>query len=294
VGQALWHTPGVTSLASPPTPSRQEWLARLRLGYARHDDRTVLARREHLGPLRVQRPFYPEGPGVCHTYVVHPPAGIVAGDRLEIDLHVDAGAHALITTPGAAKWYRSGGGWATQTARIAVAAGGCLEWLPQEQILYRGARASTRLHVDLARDARFLGWEITCLGRTAAGERFEAGELRQQLEVSREDSRLWEERAWLQGGSGLLTSPAGLRGCPVSGLLLAVGLESEPAVVADCRAIAAEDGALCGVTTLPGVLAARYLGHSVQRAQHYFRALWGILRPSLVQRAACAPRIWTT
>jgi urease accessory protein len=291
---ALWHTPGMTDLAVPQTTSRREWLARLRLGYRLQDERTVLARREHFGPLRVQRPFYPEGPGVCHTYILHPPAGIVAGDRLEIDLDVGSGAHAVITTPGATRWYRCGAGSAHQSTRLAAAAGACLEWLPQEQILYRGARATTRLHVDLASGARFLGWEVTCLGRTAAGERFDAGELRQQVEIYRQGVCLWQERTSLDGGSRLMTSPAGLRGCPVSGLLLAAGLDAGPALVAACRAVPVAEDALCGVTALPGVLAVRYLGHSAERVQHHFRALWALLRPSLVQRAACAPRIWAT
>ena len=284
----------MTDLAAPPTTSPREWLAHLRLGYALRDGRTVLARREHVGPLRVQRPFYPESPDVCHTYIVHPPAGIVAGDRLEIDLHVGAGAHALITTPGAAKWYRSGAGRAYQSARVAVAGDGCVEWLPQEQILYRGARAMTGLHVDLAGGARFLGWEISCLGRIAAGERFDAGELRQHVEISREGVCLWQERTCLAGGSRLMSSPAGLRGCPVSGLLLAAGLDAEPALLAACRAVAVEEDALRGVTALPGVLAVRYAGHSAERAQHHFRALWALLRPALVRRTVCPPRIWMT
>jgi urease accessory protein len=287
----------VTDLASPASqlePARHEWLARLRLDYARVARRTALVRREHLGPLRVQRPFYPEGPEVCHTYLVHPPAGMASGDRIEAELNLHAGAHALITTPGAAKWYRSPGEWAAQDVRLTVGPDAVLEWLPQEAILFRGARAATRLRVELASGALFLGWEITCFGRTASGERFSDGELRQRIDVSMAGAALWHEQTQLEGGGRLFDSPAGLRGCSVTGLLLAAGRDARTHLLEACRAIPCGDDAQCGVTTTPGVLAARYLGRSAEDARHYFRALWGILRPELVHRPACAPRIWNT
>ena len=279
---------------STPDPPAREWLARLRLGYALRGACTTLVRREHLGPLRVQRPFYPEGPEVCHTYLLHPPAGIAAGDRIEAAVSVEEGAHVLLTTPGAAKWYRSAGAWATQDVEISVGADASIEWLPQETILFCGARAAAGLRVDLAPGATFLGWEITCLGRVAAGERFAAGHFRQQMQIVQTGVCRWHERGDLVGGSRLLTSPVGLRGCPISGLLLAAGGDAGNELIAACRAIGVEPGALCGITAMPGVLAVRYLGQSSERAMRYFRALWGVLRPAMLRRPACPPRIWAT
>jgi len=77
------------------------WHAALELGFAAASGATRLARRKHRGPLVVQRPFLPEGPGVAHVYVLHPPGGLVGGDELTLDVEVDAGAHALVTTPAA-------------------------------------------------------------------------------------------------------------------------------------------------------------------------------------------------
>ncbi len=293
----LWHTAEVLVIApsrsTPDSPAR-EWQARLGLGYALRGTCTTLVRREHLGPLRVQRPFYPEGPEVCHTYLLHPPAGIAAGDRIEVSVSVEEGAHVLLTTPGAAKWYRSAGAWATQDVEIRVGKDASVEWLPQETILFHGARAITGLCVDLAPGATFLGWEITCLGRVAAGERFAAGHLRQQMQIVQAGICRWYERADLVGGSPLLTSPVGLRGCPISGLLLVAGGDAGNELIAACRAIGVEPGALCGITTMPGVLAVRYLGQSSECAMRYFRALWGVLRPAMLHRTACPPRIWNT
>ncbi len=94
--------------------------------------RTRLVERTHTGPLVVQRPFHPEG-DPCHVYLVHPPGGVVGGDELRIDVQVDAGAHALITTPAATKFYRCDGRVSSQTQELR-AAGATLEWLPQENI----------------------------------------------------------------------------------------------------------------------------------------------------------------
>ena len=76
------------------------WRAELALDYRLQDGRTVLARR-HRGPLQVQKALYPEGQGLCHTLLIHPPGGIAGGDSLSIDVAVQSGAQALITTPGA-------------------------------------------------------------------------------------------------------------------------------------------------------------------------------------------------
>jgi len=102
-------------------PSPIGWQARLDLRYsASAGERTVLSHRRHTGPLLVQKPFYPEGPRVCHSTLVHPPGGIAGGDRLELHVEVEAGAHAVITTPGAAKWVTPTSRRIRPTARLAL------------------------------------------------------------------------------------------------------------------------------------------------------------------------------
>jgi urease accessory protein len=280
------------NLAEPITTS---WQACLALGFERRDAATILSRRKHFGPLRVQKALYPEGEAVCHAIVLHPPSGIVGGDQLEISIDVGPGAHPLLTTPGAGKWYRSAGAWAGQQLDFNVAAGATLEWLPQESIVFDGARADMQSRVKLAADARFIGCEVLCLGRRAAGERFEHGELRLVTRIERAGRPIWLERGGVQGGGDLLTSPAGLAGFSVSGTLLVTGPNLDTTLVAACRQIAStESGARTGITLLSDLLVARYLGHASEAARDWFAALWHVLRPAVIGRAAQTPRIWNT
>jgi urease accessory protein len=265
-------------------PVAQTWRAGLALAFERRGERTVLAERRHEGPLVVQKPLYPEGDAVCHAIVVHPPAGIAGGDELELAARAGVGAHALLTTPGAGKWYRSGGPWASQALRFDV--DGALEWLPQETIVFEGARARLETEVRLAEGARYLGWEILCLGRTGSGERFGKGEVQLDTKLYRDGKLLWLERGRIEGGGALLDSPAGLQGRPVCGTLVASGA---PFDVAACRAV---EGV--AVTQLPGVLLARYLGDSSEEAKRLFAQVWTALRPALFGRDAQPPRIWST
>ena len=274
----------------PVTPG---WRAQLQLGFTREPRRTVLAQRSHRGPLRVQKALYPEGPEVCQVIVVHPPGGIAGGDLLEIAIAAGPGAHVQITTPGAAKWYRSAGPRAQASTRIAAAPGSSVEWLPQEAILFDGARASIATRIDLAGDAVFVGWDIMSLGRTAAGECFTTGELRQALELARDGRLLWCERALLDGGSLALQSGAVLAGFPVFGTMIVAAGRLDAVALAACRDCTAAQGE-GGITRLPEVTVARYRGASTAAARTYFASLWNVLRPIVIGRAAVPPRIWST
>ena len=267
-------------------PVAQSWRAELRLAFERRGERTVLAERRHDGPLVVQKPLYPEGDDVCHAIVVHPPAGIAGGDALELSAVAGERAHALLTTPGAGKWYRSAGPWAEQRLRFDVC--GSLEWLPQETIVFDGALARLDTEIRLSGDARYLGWEILCLGRTGSGERFTRGEIRLSTRLYRDGKLLWLERGRLEGGGALLDSPAGLQGKPVCATLVAA--PAFPMIdLAACREVES-----LAITQLPGVLVARYLGNSTEEAKRLFLRLWTRLRPALFGREAQPPRIWST
>jgi len=273
--------------------SAASWRAELKLRYERIDGRTVLTERAHRGPLRVQKSLYPEGDAVCQNIIVHPPAGIVGGDALVIDLETGANACAQLTTPGAAKWYRSEGLVARQDIVLRVAEGAVLEWLPQGTIVFDGAIADLDTKIDLAGDAAFIGWEIVCLGRAAAGERFSRGSWRQRLTIARDGAPVFLERCVLGGGTTLLASPVGLNDAAVFGTFLASAQPLPEAALAQCRESVSAAGEV-GVTSVRGCVVARYRGPSVEAAQAYFAELWGRLRPLLIGRATVPPRIWKT
>jgi urease accessory protein len=272
---------------------RATWRASLALDFELRGGKSVLAARKHDGPLVVQKSLHPEGDGVCHAIVVHPPAGIAGGDELLIDIRAGEGAHALLTTPGAGKWYRSAGARASQRVRIAALAGSAVEWLPSETIVYDGALADIAWEARLAADARLIAWDVFCLGRTGSGERFERGDCRLEARVYRDDRLAWLERGCIDAGSGVASSPAGLDGHAVFGTLVAAAPHIAAATIAACRAVQPRNGEIA-VTLLPGVLLARYRGDSSEAARDCFAALWTVLREPVIGRTAVPPRIWST
>lgn len=288
----------MTSRLSVSQPAQlPSWYAELHLGFALAGERTVLRENRHRGPLRVQKALYPEGDAVCQAIVLHPPSGIAGGDQLAITVDIGAGAHAQLTTPSAGKWYRSGGAGASQWIDFTVAEGATLEWLPQETIIFDGARARMETRVKLVADARFIGWDILCLGRAAAGERFEKGRFDLFFRVDRDNAPIWLERGGFDGSDPMLSSPAGWADKTVCGTLLCAFPElpqKSAALLEALRATAPADAALHGITALPGVLVARYLGDNSEAARLWFIALWKILRPACHGRPAILPRIWNT
>lgn len=279
-------------------PWRAELRLRFGMGAAPATTRTFLLERRHRGPLVIQRPFYPEG-DPCHVYVVHPPGGVVGGDELRLDAQVDVGAHALITTPAATKFYRCAARDASQLQELRVA-GGTLEWLPQENIFYRGASVHTVTRVRLDPHAKFIGWEIACLGLPARGEMFDVGTLRLDLELWRGDSEcdnemrnvpIFIDRLRMTGGSPARTASWGLGGQTAVGTLLAT-----PAGEAQVEAIRelCDGHALAAVSRVDGVLVLRALAAQGETLRNLFISAWRRLRPAVIGRDAVPPRIWAT
>lgn len=266
------------------------WHAELELAYARVGDGTRPVTRRHLGPLRVQKHLYAEGPQVCQHIVVHPPGGIAGGDTLALDIHAGPGAWAQLTSPGAAKWYRAATP-ASQRLRIRVEAGATLEWLPQETIVFSGARAELHTGIDLQGDARLFYWDVVALGRPAAGERFDQGRFAANLDIRRDGRRLWHERQRIDGGERLLDSPIGLAGQPVMATLIASG-QIDAELLEACRALPCQGRG--NLTQLPGLLVARCLAAEALQARAWLIELWRALRPALLGREAVPPRIWST
>lgn len=270
--------------------SASAWQARLELEFQAAAGRTVLARRRHHGPLVVQRPFYPEG-GICHVYLVHPPGGIVGGDQLSLHTTLQPQSHALLTTPAATRFYRAGPHPAASLQQALHVHDATLEWLPQETILFDGARARAATQVHLHGQARFAGWEITCLGRPANGETFRSGTLAQDFLLYHNGKPLLLDRLRLQGGSPALSAPWGLDGAQALGTLLLF-----PAQAIDPDAVRAlqRPGVRHGVTRVQDALLCRALATQAEPIRQLFTDIWLQLRPALLGQPAVAPRIWAT
>lgn len=278
--------------AASPAPD-EGWAARLELGFEPVAGRSALTRKRHYGPLTVQRAFYPEAGGLAHVYLIHPPGGLVAGDRLSLDVEVAGGAGALITTPAATKFYRSEGRVARQTQELRVCAGASLEWLPQETIVFGAARVETRTRVELEPGAHFLGWEIVCLGRAASGDHFASGRVSQAFEIWQGGRPVWIERSRFDASEPVRTAHWGLRGNRVFGTFVCPVVNAA-AVSAIRAAVEPREGELFAASQTRGAIVCRYLGDNTERARQVFTLAWAALRPLVLGRPACPPRIWLT
>ncbi|MBD2251651.1 urease accessory protein UreD [Nostoc parmelioides] len=269
------------------------WHGKLDLVYADRSNSTQLIYNHQQAPLKVQRPFYPEGEKVCHSVILHTAGGVVGGDRLSYNLRLQPNAQALITTAAAGKVYRSEGLQARQTIEIQVDAGACLEWLPQETILFNGAIYRQDLRVELATGANFLGWEITRFGRSARGEKFYQGEWRSHTEIWQQGVPLWIDRQWLPGNEAVFHSPHGLAGQPIVGSLVWLGSPISTEIIEKARNLGNTQGE-AGVTSLENGFLCRYRGASTSEVRNWFTSVWQLLRVEFFSRGKCIPRVWQT
>lgn len=288
------------------------WHGTLDIDYRLTDDsepRTV-GHALHSGPLRILRSLYPEGPRICHQVLVHPPGGIAGGDRLALALRLAEGSRALITTPGATRFYRSAADEAEQTLTAHVADGGRLEWLPLETLLHDGVRARNRLRFVLAAGAEMIGWDCLALGLPASKLVFERGRFEQRIEVDRADETpVWIERGLIdfdpaeaQRTRRRLASPLGWGG---AGVLMTLWFASgqpiddarrESLVDAARASLAgADDGPRWACTAPnPQTVVARGLASRVEPLMRVATQVWAAWRRTAWQLEASAPRVWRT
>jgi urease accessory protein len=272
------------------------WHASLQLDYTCESNRSV-ARYLHQGPLRILQSLYPEGDAICHNVLVHPPSGLVGGDTLDMQVSVGPGAHGLVTTPGATRFYRSEAGLATQQVKAQVAAGGRLEWLPLEAIAYNGCDALNRAEFDLAPGAEMMAWDITALGLPAADLPFEQGQFRQHIEVA----GAWLERGTLNAeDTRLMNSPLGMAGqrCMAS-LVFASGSALAPertdralALARECIEASTLRLSAGATSPHPQIMVLRVLSPVTEPTVQLLREVWAAWRQEMWGLSGTLPRLW--
>jgi urease accessory protein len=277
------------------TAAEPGWEASLSLRFEHSATRgTLLRTAEHRGPLRVQRPFFPAGDTACHVVVLHPPGGVVAGDALSVRATLEAGAHVLLTAPGATKLYRSQGPEARITTILDIGHDACAEWLPHEVIAFDGCVASSSTRVVMERAGSYAGWEILCLGRPSAGERFTLGRLCTSLRFERDGAPLLQERTRFVGGDALLDAAYGLGGYAVYGTFVVISPRVCEAWLEAVRPSLHMDDGKIAISLVSGALVVRGLSHSSRTLRQAFEGAWRILRPLYAGVGAVSPRIWST
>lgn len=277
------------------------WLARLSLDF--HVSRQVNAetgdearrtslKHEHLGPLRIQKALYPEGPALCHAIIVHPPGGIAGGDRLEVQLQSQAGSQSLVTTPSATKWYGTDRA-CPAVQKVHMVVNGALEWLPQETIVFDCAQVESDITIEAGATGAMLGWDHLIFGRRASGESFKTGRFAQSLRILLSEELVWHDRLVLKGSDALFASPLGLRGHHAFATLWAILAEPDTWTESRLEAVRTQSPMVSWTVLHPRLLVGRLLTEPL-KLKGLLEQAWASLRPLVLNRTALQPRLWAT
>lgn len=276
---------------SAVAPITKNWAALLDLTFKATPAKTRLIPVKRYGPLSVQRAFYPEQ-DVCHAYLLHPPGGVVGGDQIDLKLLAETRSTSLLTTPGATKFYQSAGLTANVNQQMRIQDQASIEFLPQENIYFPGAKVRLHTKLNLAEDASLLIWEKHCFGRPANNEVFDQGHVTSHLNLNVNSERVFSDTQRVD--SVEINRASGLRGNAVMGSMLLYGINLSRTQLQQCRDISPSQGHYGITQPQPQLLVIRYMGNSTMVLNDYFIALWELLRPLQLNRPACHPRIWFT
>lgn len=258
----------------------ESWHGHLDLVYQYHQQQTKIVSAYSVAPFKIQSPFYPQGKEKCHSLILHTAGGIVGGDYLSQNIHLQPQAQVLISNPAATKIYGSKSKTAQQNIKINLEKNSHLEYLPQETIVYNQGQFKQTLKIELGLQATWIGWEIIRFGRTARGEIFSQGEWKSSTEVWQNQIPLWIDKQWFPGNEKLFSSQNGLAGKPVCASLSLLGKAIAQDLITQIRDLGRKgnyNGQL-GVSQLLKGLLCRYRGNSVAEAKNWFTDTVQLLR----------------
>ena len=272
------------------------WLAKLTLSYERTTIGTILKHSLHEGPLRVQKALYPEGDEICHTVIIHPPAGIAGGDSLEVDVAIGENSHVVLSTPSATKWYKSFKNTATQSIRFNLGECAKLDWLPQENLFFKGADSKVFTKLNLTSSSSFIGWDAMMLGRHASGEAWATGHIHMLNWIERDGRLIWIENGHIDAEDGYSKSLPQMGSWPVCATLWALGPTCSNQIVETLSEMMPwTDSLRAGVTFLPqGVLLVRVVSNDIELTRNFMIDVWTKLRPIVHGVPAQPLRLWAS
>ncbi len=252
---------------------------------------SALVQRYSSAPMQILTPRPTRG--VPEAVLANLAGGIAGGDRCEIGIAAGPGAKAVVSTQAAEKVYRAIDTPAEWMTRLTLAPGSALEWMPQETILFDGARLKRQTEVDLADDAKFLAIETLVFGRAAHGERIANCDLAERWQIDRNGRPVWRDVLRIEDGAfeSAIMADAGLRGSSVSATLIYIAPDA-PERVDDIRMLLSNVSAFSGASTLRGVMAVRFLARDAGRFKRELMELLGRFRAMVFGRPALPPRVW--
>lgn len=251
-------------------------------------------------PLRVLFPSSPTE-DVLGAVVVNTSGGLVGGDSLDISVALGPGAQALVTTQAAEKLYRSLGADCLVTAVIEVGENAWLEWLPQETIIFDGARLRRRTTIKVAPTARVLAGEVLVFGRIARGEALSHGLIHDEWRLCMGGRLLWADSLHLAGDlAAKLAAPAGFRGSKAMASFIYVAQDAprwleaarELLVLSRAETIDPACGGWAGVSCINNVLLARWLSTDAAVLRRSYGIFWKGFR-SMMGKPGRLPTIWS-
>jgi urease accessory protein len=269
--------------ASGIVPSYLRADGEIRAGFAKKGERTGLVRAYERGGLRLRCPRAAQG---CEAVLINTAGGIAGGDRARYSFEIGARANVMLTTQSAEKIYRTAGPAAHAEISLSLQDQARLAWIPQETIVYDGARFIRRIDADLAADAALLLVESVVFGRLAKGEDVINGMFRDRWRIRRQTRLIFAEEAYLTGNIARTLDRAGVgKGARMVACALYVAADAQAHLATARRSLAAST-AEWGASAWNGLLIARILSPSPEKVRsaivHFLAAL----------RGCDAPRVW--
>jgi urease accessory protein len=264
------------------------------VGFAVRDGAARLVHLHQCAPLRVLLPYAADG-DIPTAAIANTGGGVLAGDRNRVTIEAGCGARVLAMPQAAEKVYRSEGPTAEIETRLSVDAGGWLEWLPQETIVFQDARFRRATTLSLHREARAMAGEILVFGRIAHGERTTRGLVREAWQVRRDGELVWADALHLEGEFGATMSrPVNFDGAAAVATFVygAPGAADRLDFARATLDETAGPGVRAGMTSVAGLLVGRWLAADALALRRAFGAFWAAFRHAVAGLPQRLPALW--